>query len=794
VSTPRHVDDHASFTRAEALAERYLFSNRKAVLVFFLIVSVILAFFAAKLRPDASFEKMIPTHHPYIVNYLKYEGDLRRFGNVIRVVVEAKNGDIYDREYLETLRKITDEAFYIPGVDRGNMRSLWTPNTLWREVTEAGMTNGRVIPDGFDGSKEKLDAVRLNVGRAGLAGSLVANDFKSSIVLLPLTERDPQTGAALNYAKFSEQLEQQLRDKYQSERIGIHIVGFAKIIGDLIEGASSIAIFFAITWILTALLLYAYCRCWKSTLMTMLCCTLAVLWQLGVVSLLGYGLDPYSILVPFLTFAIGVSHAVQNINTVATEMYEGRSALDAARKSFSVLFIPGTIALVCDAVGFATLLAIDIGVIRELAISASVGVAVIIFTKMFLLPVLMSYVGVSDGCLAYLRRKSTNPHAFARAVSRVTEPGIAGAVVAVSAVLLGLGFYLARDLKIGDLDPGAPELRANSRYNLDNAYLTKNYSTSTDVFVTMAVTKEQECGIYPVTVLIDRFQATLENVPGVESTRSIADEQKRLIGAVNEANPKWAALTRDRYMTNSAMGNAPKEYANIACNMDPVVLFLTDHKAETLTGVVQAAEAFAKEYDGPHVKFLLAGGNAGVDAATNIVIKQAERTVLLLVYGVVALLVLWEFRSWRVTLAIMAPLYVTSVLCEAIMAKMGLGVKVATLPVIALGVGIGVDYGIYVYNKLRDYLAAGQPLKEAYFNTLRTTGTAVAFTGLTLAVGVFTWAFSAIKFQADMGLLLTFLFIWNMIGAIVVLPAILAVLRKGRAQAGQPREVGRVTG
>ena len=771
------------FSRAEGVMERFLFGHRKAVLLFFLVASAILASFAAKLRPDASFEKMIPTHHPYIVNYFKYEGDLRRFGNVIRVVVAAKNGDIFSAEYLETLRKITDEAFYIPGVDRGNMRSLWTPNTLWREVTEAGMINGRVMPDGFDGSAAALDQVRLNVSRAGLVGTLVANDFRSSIVLLPLTERDPDTGKALNYARFSEQLEKQLREKYQSEGIGIHIVGFAKIIGDLIEGTSAIVIFFAITWVLTAVLLYAYCRCWKSTAMTMLCCTLAVIWQLGVVSLFGYGLDPYSILVPFLTFAIGVSHAVQNINTVATEIYNGRSPVEAARASFSVLFIPGTIALVCDAVGFATLLAIDIGVIRELAISASIGVAVIIFTKMFLLPVLMSYVGVSKTCLAYQERKSRSPYALARAVSRVTQPGPAWAVVAVSAVLLAAGLYIARDLKIGDLDPGASELRPNSRYNLDNAYLTKNYSTSTDVFVTMVATRPQECGIYPTTVLIDRFQATLENVPGVESTRSVADDQKRLIGAVNEANPKWAALNRDRYMTNQATAGAQRDLSNLDCSMAPVLAFLTDHKAETLTGVVQAAEAFAAEYNGPGAQFLLAGGNAGIDAATNIVIKQAERMVLFLVLGVVALLVLWEFRSWKVTLAIMVPLYITTVLCEAIMAKLGLGVKVATLPVIALGVGIGVDYGIYVYNKLKDYLAAGQPLGEAYFNTLRTTGTAVAFTGLTLAMGVFTWVFSAIKFQADMGLLLTFLFLWNMIGAIVALPAILAVLGKGRTTA-----------
>jgi len=179
--------------------------------------------------------------------------------------------------------------------------------------------------------------------------------------------------------------------------------------------------------------------------------------------------------------------------------------------------------------------------------------------------------------------------------------------------------------------------------------------------------------------------------------------------------------------------------------------FLEDHKAETLTSVVNTVEAFAAKNNTKDVQFQLAAGSAGIEAATNIVIKESERLMLFLVYGIVGLLVLWEFKSWRITLCIMVPLYITSVLCEGIMAKLGLGVKVATLPVIALGIGIGVDYGIYIYNKLEYFLERGLSLKDAYFETLKTTGVAVALTGVMLALGVSTWIFSDIKFQADMG-------------------------------------------
>jgi predicted RND superfamily exporter protein len=210
--------------------------------------------------------------------------------------------------------------------------------------------------------------------------------------------------------------------------------------------------------------------------------------------------------------------------------------------------------------------------------------------------------------------------------------------------------------------------------------------------------------------------------------------------------------------------------------MVPVLIFLRDHKAETLTRVVEAVEKFAVENNDEKVKINLAAGNAGIEAATNIVIKQSERLMLILVYGIVALLVFWEFKSWRVAVCIMIPLYITSVLCEAIMARLGLGVKVATLPVIALGIGIGVDYGIYIYNRLEHFLERGLSLRAAYFETLKTTGAAVALTGTMLALGVATWTFSDIKFQADMGLLLTFIFLWNMIGAIVMIPALSALL------------------
>ncbi len=767
---------HSRIRSAERFLERYFVPLRMPALALFLLLTAVFAYHAAQLRPDASFQKMVPASHPYIANYLKFETELRPLGNVIRVVVENTGGDIYDKAFLETLKQVTDEVFYIPGVDRGALKSLWTPNVQWLEVTEEGLTAGQIVPQGFDGAAASIDSVRANVARSSIIGTLVASNHRSAIVLAPLQEIDPQTGQRLDYGKLSERLEHLVRDKYQHGDIKIHITGFAKIVGDLIDGARAIGRFFALTFALTAAVLWLYSRCWRSTFATLFCCTLAVVWQLGLVRLFGFGLDPYSILVPFLTFAIGVSHAVQNVSTMASERVLGRSNIEAAKATIRLLFIPGSIALLCDAVGFSTLLVIDIGVIRELAISASIGVAVIIVTKMFLLPILMSYLGVSPAGLRHQERRMQGTFAWARQLSRVTEPRMAWVAVGLSALVFAAGFTLSRDLKIGDLDPGAPELRVDSRYNRDNAYVAANYATSPDVFVVMVTTPVGECGSYPVAATVDQFQWQMENLPGVESTSSLFTAMKRVLAGQNGGDMRWQSVTRNRFSANAAHRMLPSELFNSECSMVPVLIFLKDHKAETLTTVVNAVEKFSAAHNDDKIKFTLAAGNAGIDAATNMVIKQSEPLMLALVYAIVALLVWWEFKSWRVTLCIMLPLYITSVLCEGIMAMLGLGVKVATLPVIALGIGIGVDYGIYIYNKMEYHLERGLALGEAYFETLKTTGVAVALTGVMLALGVATWIFSDIKFQADMGLLLAFMFLWNMFGAVVMIPALCALL------------------
>jgi predicted RND superfamily exporter protein len=738
---------------------------------------------------------MIPQSQPYIKNFLENRKSLRGLGNSVRVVVENTQGDIFDPEYLSVLKQVNDELFLTEGVDRAWMKSLWSPSVRWTEVTEQGFQGGPVMPDDYKGSPSDIETLRQNINRAGLVGSLVASDFKSSMMVVPLLDVASSTGQGINYYQFAQTLEQQLRDKVEfagdsaarkagkegTGKYKVHVIGFAKLIGDLIDGLIQVMMFFGLAVVTSFVIIYLYTRCIRSTLLVIFCSLTAVVWQLGIVAWLGYAIDPYSVLVPFLIFAIGVSHAAQKMNGIMQDIARGTNKLVAARYTFRRLFIAGVTALLADAVGFAVLMLIDIPVIQDLAITASIGVAVLIFTSLLMMPVTLSYIGVgrkaAERALKIDTRAAHN-RGFGQLwnlLDRFTTPKWAIGTLLV-AVMLGIGgFVVSQRLQIGDLDSGAPELRADSRYNRDNAYITSHYALSSDLFAVMIKTAPEGCLNYKTLILADRLAWELQQYPGVQATSSLVNAVRQITVGSYEGNPKLNSIQRNQnvlnYAAQQASVNAP-ELFNTDCSVMPVIAYLKDHKAETLDAVVAIADRFAKENSNEDRQFLLAAGTAGIEAATNIVVRDANHTMLLYVYAAVTLFCLITFRSVRATLVALLPLVLTSILCEALMVVMGIGVKVATLPVIALGVGIGVDYALYLLSVQLHYQRQGMSLSEAYRNAVAFTGRVVGLVGITLAAGVVCWAWSPIKFQADMGILLTFMFIWNMLGALILIPAL----------------------
>lgn len=762
--------------RITSVFERLLFGHRAAFLVLFAVLSGFMAWSASRLHIDAGFAKQLPRDHEFIRTYVQYQD---QFGGANRVIIAlmVKEGDIFTAEYIDALQKLTDEVFFLPGVDRASVTSLVTPNVRFLEVVEDGLAGGNVVPADFEPTPEGLAEVRANVIKSGRVGQLVANNFNGSIIMANLLEVDPSTGAKIDYFAVARHLEENVRSKY-AEQVGvfggsIHIIGFAKAIGDIADGARSVILFFGISLLLTTIFVRIYSISFRLTVLPLGASVVAVVWQLGVLPLFGYGIDPMSILVPFLVFAIGVSHGVQMIRCFRNAVFEGASPMEAARSAFRQLFIPGGVALITDTIGFLTILFIRIDMLRELAITASLGVAAIIVTNIFLLPVLLSYVQLRPEFAQQVRSRTESLRPLWAKLDVITRTGPSLAILIGSLILLIFGAWKARQVSIGDLHAGLPELRADSRYNQDTKVITSNFSIGVDLLTVLVETVPNGCVEPDVMDTIDRFQWHVANVPGVQSTTSVASYAQVINAGWNEGSLKWRMLPGDAQTL--ALSVTPIETSTGLLNADgsvlPVHIFLADHKATTVADVVAAVKEFERAHGSERAHFRLATGNAGVMAATNEVVAAAQTPILAWVFASVIVLCLLTFRSWRATLCIVYPLAMVSVLASALMVWLDIGLKVSTLPVASLGVGIGVDYGIYLYSRLEEYLEKGAFFEDAMLSAYTMTGSAVIFTGITLGAGVSTWIFSDLKFQADMGILLTFMFLVNMLGAIIVMPA-----------------------
>jgi predicted RND superfamily exporter protein len=413
-----------------------------------------------------------------------------------------------------------------------------------------------------------------------------------------------------------------------------------------------------------------------------------------------------------------------------------------------------------------------------------------IVTNKMLLPILLSHLTMSKGALAKEAYAAGKVSRFWSAAAGCVDRGRAAIIVAIAGVILALGIVQAHDLKVGDYGIGVPELRPDSRYNLDNKVIVEKFRIGVNTLGVVAQTQgvQGACTNYDIMSVIERFDWYMLNVPGTQSVISLPGLAKNVNAGFNEGNLKWRQLPRDAQVM--AQSVTPIDTAtgllNPDCSAMQVLVNTTDQQGETIARLVAEVKRFASTANSDKLEFKLATGNMGVTAATNEAVDKARWEMNFAIFGALLLMCMLTFRSLRATMCILIPLAIVSVLCEALMPALGIGLKVSTLPVIALGVGVGVDYGIYLYDRIEIHLEEGKDLHTAFYEALTERGTAMVFTAVTMTIGVATWAMSALKFQADMGILLAFMFFLNMLGALFLLPALAAFLLKPHAKPAAP--------
>ena len=881
--------------------ENWFFKFRLPVLAAFVLITIVMAYFAVQIRMDAGFAKQLPNSHSFVKTYYEYQDDLSGT-NSITVALRTTEGDIFTKEYLSNLFRLNNTIRYLPGVNQGSMQSLWTPNIRVMRVTEEGFESsevipGTVIPENL--TPEIIENIKERILTGGHVGSIVANDFTSSLIKVELTEYNPKTGEKLDYLKLGQEIET-IREQYEIGEYRVEITGFAKMISDIANEAYNVVIFFGLAFFLTVLAVYWYSRSWTLTFLPLICSLTSLIWQFGMLKILGFGLDPLAILVPFLVFAIGVSHGIQQVNQITKEVIEGETAEYAARASFSRLLVPGSMALVTDLVGFGTLILLPIGMIQELGITASIGVAFKIVTNLIMLPLAASYARYNESFAARAQSAISYRQNLMGFFGKLARPREAVITLSVSAVLFIGAAYLASERHVGDLHAGAPELRPEARFNQDINEITKRYNVTTDVLVVITEAAFTG-GVNPCrsTYVMDaqnNLHWYLENIPGVSKVISLSSVAKRALSGYAEGNLKWSYLPRNEQALGFATSvvDPSTGLINEQCSIMPIYVFTEDHKATTLNTVIQSIEEYNEKFrelddtitfktlvakpaegtdvipavdnlggeetniedllniDNPkiftddeftdfgyengfntrnimlgpglinyyrdidsfddnvnymvgdikqseisfkeffnnnpefesiifesdEIKNRLASGSVGIQYATNEVIEKGELPMMIIVYIVILILVFVTYLDWRATICCTVPLTFATMLGYAFMDLAQIGLKVSTLPVMVLAVGVGVDYAFYIYNRTQTRLKEGMNITEAFEHTFANTGAAVVFTAITLAIGVSTWSFSALKFQADMGSLLTFMFLINMVCAMTTLPALAVILDK----------------
>ena len=826
------------------VVEPPIFKYRKVTLTILMVITAVMAVQAARIHPDAGWLKSIPLDHEYMQTFKKYYSDFGGANTVLFALIQEE-GEIYNEGFMSKLEEATNDIFFMPGVDRARVMSLFTPNVTYVENVEGGLAGSNVIPADYSPTPEMLAKVKSNVGKAQVIGRLVTEDQSGALIMSELLEYDPTSGEKLDYRAVGEYLES-LRAKYEQDGVRVHIIGFAKIVHDMTNAALEVVGFFILALIMTGILLWLYCGSFKLAMLPLVCSIVAVIWEFGLLTTVGFGLDPFAILVPFLVLAVSVSHGVQYVSAWVAEVDSGRDKFDASLQTFRRLAIPGTTALITDVAGFATIYLINIQIIREMSLNAAFGVAAIIITNKMLMPIWLTFIEIKD--MEDFKKKQIKRDAMGdglwNVMSKITHKGPAMIAILISAILLGLSFWKYPALKIGDAIEGVPELRPDSRFNQDFRQIINNFEIGVDQLKVIAETKPNGCVDFELMEQIDRFSWRLENQPGVHSTMSLLTYAKLVYQGLSEGRLNAMILPRNQFALAQATALVPTTTGllNDDCDAMAVFIFTTDHKAGTISHLVSEIKAFNKENDEQFyarapdttpeycatkraaladmrgaeakslelanakassedlaatraivdekelaykkyekncpVNFALASGNVGVMAATNEVVDEQELKVVLYVYAVILLFMWLSFRSISGIMVVVLPLSLVSTMAYAVMAMLDIGLKVATLPVVALAVGIGVDYGIYVYSEMAGALKKGMKLDAAYKYTLQHTGKAVIFIGISLGLSVSTWVMSELQFQIDMGIMLMFMFTANMFGAILLLPALSRFLLK----------------
>jgi hypothetical protein len=764
------------FTHAVHQLENVVFRFPRTILAAILLVTVFFAFKLPGLQIYSVFEDLLPQNHSFIKLHNEIRGS---FGGASQIVValEVENGDIFTNETLSRLHRLTQAVDNLPGVNHNQVVSLAhrTVRKIW--LTESGEMISRLYYDPTQPklTTEELETLRKDVmSNPRVYGLLVSPDLKSAMIKAQLNEADD-----IDYGKtFAELLA--VRAGEAADGVRIHAIGNPVLIGWVYTYLPQIIQIFLYTLALMVALLVVYFRRLYGVLLPLLGITLSSIWGLGFISLMGWNLDPLNLVIPFLIAARAMSHSIQLVERYYFELGHTKDSGQAARNAFDDLFRPGSLAIVVDAVGILVLALGAAPINTKMGYYAGFWAFSVIFTVLLVVPLLLLVLpqprrtAVREGLLRHMVVAL-----FGMVGSR---RGSISVLVGAAVLVLG-GGWLSVGVQIGEAEPGSPLLYPKHDYNVSSRAINERFPGSEELYIVARTAEKGGLKNPEVLRAIESFQNTMLQDPNVGGTKALPGLIRSVNGLIHNTDPRWNQIPSDpneigglmfTFMAASPIPGALNEYTNTDENLANVVFFYKDHQAQTIERAIGLArEGVAALADKvPGLSIELAGGAVGVNAAINDAVRDDNFLIVPLVLALSFAFVWAFYGSLHAGWLMVLPMIFATVMTYAYMSVKHIGMNVNTVPVIAVGIGVGIDYAIYIMNRIREEMAEMQDLRKAVLKAIETTGFAVSFTAATLIAGVVMWiVLSDLRFQSDAALLLSLMLLFNVVGAMLLVPA-----------------------
>ena len=770
------------------------FIIRRRILIL-VIISIVTAFFLyelTRLSVKTNFADLLPQKHPYI----KVHNKIRHiFGgaNQVLIMVQTRTGDIFNDKTLTKVQWITSELENIPGVDPYKIRSIAVSKMKTFKYTSGTMQIDPLMYPDIPHNEQEMNKLRDNIySNPQYYGQYVSYDSKKSLIMVDFLEED------IDYRTVFNELSR-IRQHAEDENHIISIAGEPMHLGFIDRLTNQVLIVLGATVFSIIIMLFVYYKSVRAVVIPVLSAAISAVWGLGFMALVGFNLDPLILVLPFLISLMTARHAMQCLSRYLEEYATAKNTKTAAVATIESMFLPGVTSIITDALGIALVAIAAIPILTSIAVACSFWCIATVILSVIFTPLLLSFIPETKRLRTYMQRsldqgRQDYRDRFLSLAGRwITRRG-KWYVIVITVVMVIVGVNYAQQITVGDFMPGSSILWPFHRYNKDAFRITFSMPLLNPLYIILEGKEgkfDDEKGGGFVTRAatlreMNRFTRYMMQHDRVMFAMSIVGAVPRFLMSTYEDDPQFFHLPREdetlhfitRRLLHSGEPGTWDKYVDMEETYANIVVYCRDKMPRTIEGVFQHIHAYiAKNPGPPGGKYLLAGGAVGVQAAVREVIEDAQIWNLIFALGGILLFCAINFRSVTAGLILTIPLAVSNILTFALMGAYQIGLTVNTFPVASVGIGLGVDYGIYFISRLLEERRQGADLNQAVYQTLLTNGKSILQIATTLTIGLVIWAFSSLKFQAEMGLLLAILLFLNMLGALFLVPTLICILK-----------------